>query len=87
MIEQGVGYDLGSMSGMKISISLPDDDVAYLDALARADGYGSRSAVIAQAIRLLRAAQLGDAYEQAWSEWTGDGSAEEWAVAAADGVR
>ena len=58
---------------MKVSISLPDEDVAYLDAYAKAQGYESRSAVVHKAVRLLKAAELGAAYEDAWAEWSGDG--------------
>ncbi len=37
---------------MKISVSLPDEDVAYLDAYAKANQVDSRSAVLQQAARL-----------------------------------
>ena len=47
---------------MKVSVSLPDDDVRLLDGYAQSQGIGSRSAVLQQAVRLLRAAELGDAY-------------------------
>lgn len=81
------GCDLSSIGGVKISISIPNDDVAFLDTLAQGDRYGSRSAVILRAVRLLRAAELGDAYEQAWSEWTIDESASDWSAVASDGLR
>lgn len=54
---------------MKLSVSLPDDDVEFLDAVARDQGYSSRSAVLHKAVRLLHASQLGQAYEDAWIEW------------------
>ena len=40
---------------MKVSVSLPDDDVEFLDAYARSQGIESRSAVVHKAVRLLRA--------------------------------
>jgi Arc/MetJ-type ribon-helix-helix transcriptional regulator len=46
---------------MKISVSLPDEDVEFLDQYARSIGAGSRSAVVQRAIRLMRAAELGPA--------------------------
>jgi Arc/MetJ-type ribon-helix-helix transcriptional regulator len=49
---------LGSIEGMKVSVSLPEEDVAFLDARAHAQGYGSRSAVVHEAVRLLRASEL-----------------------------
>jgi Arc/MetJ-type ribon-helix-helix transcriptional regulator len=55
---------------MKLSVSLPDDDVVFLDAYAAAQGISSRSAVMHKAVRLLRASELGPAYEGAWDEWS-----------------
>jgi Arc/MetJ-type ribon-helix-helix transcriptional regulator len=54
---------------MKVSISLPDTDVAFLDRYARTQKIDSRSAVILRAVRLLQATELGDAYAEAWQEW------------------
>ena len=42
---------------MKISVSLPDEDVEFLDSYAESQGYGSRSAVVHTAVRLLRSAK------------------------------
>ena len=47
---------------------------------------GSRSAVVQRAIRLLRAAELGPAYAQAWEEWASAGDAEAWEGVAGDGI-
>ncbi len=74
------------MSGVKLSVSLSDDDVAYLDSLAESDRYDSRSAVLQQAVRLLRASELGDAYEAAWNEWDESGDEAWWSATAADGL-
>ncbi|MGQ0850035.1 MAG: ribbon-helix-helix domain-containing protein, partial [Actinomycetota bacterium] len=40
---------------MKLSVSLPDEDVEFLDQYAQTQGYESRSAVVHKAVRLLRA--------------------------------
>ena len=44
---------------MKVSVSLPDEDVDFLDAYASSQGFASRSAVVHKAVRLLRASELG----------------------------
>ena len=70
---------------MKLSVSLPDEDVGFLDEyVARTDG-SSRSAAIHDAIALLRNASLEDAYVVAWDEWEADGEADAWEVTASDG--
>ena len=71
---------------MKVSVSLPDADVEYLDAYARSQGLDSRSAAVQRAVRLLRASQLGAAYEDAWTEWAASDDAELWDAATADGL-
>jgi Arc/MetJ-type ribon-helix-helix transcriptional regulator len=71
---------------MKVSMSLPEEDVEFLDAYAQSQGYPSRSAVLHKAVRLLRASELGDAYEDAWGEWARTGEAALWEVATGDGV-
>ncbi|MFV0525258.1 MAG: ribbon-helix-helix domain-containing protein [Acidimicrobiales bacterium] len=63
---------------MKVSVSLPDEDVAYLDAYAEAQGLQSRSAALPRAVRLLRASELGAAYEDAWAEWSTSEDADLW---------
>jgi Arc/MetJ-type ribon-helix-helix transcriptional regulator len=54
---------------MKISVSLPDDDVRFLDDYTEMKGLSSRSAVLHRAVRLLRASELGFEYAAARSEW------------------
>jgi Arc/MetJ-type ribon-helix-helix transcriptional regulator len=71
---------------MKVSVSLPNDDVAFLDAYAREQGLDSRSAALHRAVRLLRAAELPAAYEAAWDEWAAAGEAERWEPATGDGL-
>lgn len=69
---------------MKVSVSLPDDDIQFLDDYADRTGLGSRSAALHTAVRLLRASELGAAYEQAWDEWAESGDAALWDSAAGD---
>jgi Arc/MetJ-type ribon-helix-helix transcriptional regulator len=71
---------------MKVSVSLPDDDVEFLDECVRLKGEASRSAVVHKAVRLLRATQLGDAYEDAWDDWQAGEDAALWDTAVADGT-
>ena len=71
---------------MKVSVSLPDADVDYLDAYARTQGLDSRSAAVQKAVRLLRASELGAAYEDAWTDWAEGEDAQLWEAAAADGL-
>jgi Arc/MetJ-type ribon-helix-helix transcriptional regulator len=71
---------------MKLSVSLPDRDVEYLDAYARAQGHKSRSAVLHKAVRTLRITELGDCYEDAWKTWETTGDASAWESTAGDGL-
>ena len=48
---------------MKVSVSLPEEDVEFLDSYARTQGIESRSAALHKAVGLLRASQLATAYE------------------------
>lgn len=67
-------------------MSLPDEDVVFLDAYASENGLPSRSAALHKAVRLLRANGLGAAYEAAWSEWADEDEAV-WDDATSDGLR
>lgn len=71
---------------MKVSVSLPEDDVEFLDSYAHAHGIPSRSAALQEAVGLLRGAQLGAAYEEAWEGWTASGDADAWETAIGDGL-
>ena len=71
---------------MKLSVSLPDEDVEFLDRYAADRGIASRSAAVQKAVRLLRASELGPAYEQAWQDWSDDPDNAAWDSTAADGV-
>lgn len=71
---------------MKVSVSLPDEDIEFLDQYARSQGYESRSAVVHRAVRLLRTAELGKDYAEAWEEWSNSEAGDEWEIAVADGL-
>ncbi len=70
---------------MKLSVSLPQEDVDFLDSYAKSKRIESRSAVVHKAVRLLRASELESAYEDAWQDWAASGSAEEWDAVVGDG--
>jgi Arc/MetJ-type ribon-helix-helix transcriptional regulator len=67
---------------MKISVSLPDEDVRFLD-----EQGVNRSAALHEAVALLRERQLADQYAEAFSEWEDSPDAELWDAAIADGLQ
>jgi Arc/MetJ-type ribon-helix-helix transcriptional regulator len=69
-----------------MSVSLPDEDVEFLDAYIKDHGAGSRSAALHEAVGLLRTAQLAGAYEDAWASWGSSDDAAAWDSALADGL-
>jgi hypothetical protein len=71
---------------MKLSVSLPAEDVAALDDYARAQGLKSRSAAMQRAIHMLRHPALEQDYAAAWDEWETSGDEVAWESAAADGL-
>jgi Arc/MetJ-type ribon-helix-helix transcriptional regulator len=71
---------------MKVSVSLPDDDVAALDEYARRQGLKSRSAAVQHAIRMLRHPDLEQNYAEAWQEWAQSGAEAAWEATAGDGL-
>jgi len=71
---------------MKVSVSLPDEDLEYLDAYARKTGLESRSAALQRAVRLLRTAELSQAYAAAWEEFD-DADAALWDTTVGDGIQ
>jgi Arc/MetJ-type ribon-helix-helix transcriptional regulator len=71
---------------MKLSVSLPEEDVAYLDSYAEQEGLPSRSAALHRAVRLLHSATLGAEYADAWREWEEGGDGEAWERVASDGL-
>ena len=71
---------------MKLSVSLPDEDIEYLDAYAERQGLSSRSAALKKAFRLLRASDLWAAYEDSWAEGAADYQSVLWDCATSAGV-
>ncbi len=53
---------------MKLSISLPEEEVEFVDAYAHSQAIKSRLGVIQAALRLLRISELADDYDSAWAE-------------------
>jgi Arc/MetJ-type ribon-helix-helix transcriptional regulator len=71
---------------VKVSVSLPAEDVRFLDDYAQVQGLDSRSAALHRAVRLLRTMELREAYQSAWDEWVAEGEAEAWEPATRDGL-
>lgn len=71
---------------MKLSVSLPEKDVAILDEFARTAGLPSRSAALRHAVRMLRLPQLEQDYQTAWNEWEASGDHAAWSAADSDGI-
>lgn len=71
---------------MKVSVSLPDEDVEFLDTYAQTEGFQSRSAVLHKAVRLLRGTKLDAAYEEAFQDWEETEEASDWEVTVDDGI-
>ena len=68
------------MSHAKVSLSLDENDIAFLDAEAKEGRFASRSAAVQEAVRLLRESRLADAYahafaeeDEGWDTTSGDG--------------
>jgi Arc/MetJ-type ribon-helix-helix transcriptional regulator len=72
---------------MKVSVSLPGEDVKFLDEYAKEQGLESRSAALHRAVRLLRTAELGGTYEAAWAEWAAEDDNVLWEATTADGLK
>jgi hypothetical protein len=71
---------------VKISISLPEADVEFLDSYASQHGLPTRSGAVQLAVNRLRHEELGDAYEQAWDDWGASGEAVAWEGVVSDGL-
>jgi Arc/MetJ-type ribon-helix-helix transcriptional regulator len=70
---------------VKLSVSLPDEDVEFLDTYAAKHGMPSRSAAVQRAVDLLRTEDLGPAYADAWETWAAE-EAGVWEATIADGL-
>ncbi len=71
---------------MKVSVSIPESDVEFLDNYAKSHGMGSRSAALQRAIRLLKANDLSRHYAAAFAEWADNADNSAWDDAVADGL-
>jgi Arc/MetJ-type ribon-helix-helix transcriptional regulator len=71
---------------MKLSVSMSDADVAFVDTYAAAHGVASRSGVLHEALGLLRNQELAADYASAWDEWADDADNAVWESASADGL-
>ena len=69
----------------KLSVSLSESDVAYIDELARARS-GNRSAAIHDLVRIARERSAVSDYALANDEWVESGQSREWQAAEADGL-
>ena len=71
---------------MKLSISLREEEVGFLDSYAQSRGIGSRSGVVSAALRLLRTMELAGDYEEAWAEWDESDDVGAWDRVSGDGL-
>jgi Arc/MetJ-type ribon-helix-helix transcriptional regulator len=71
---------------MKLSVSLPDEDVAILDEYVRTTGLPSRSAALQAAVRMLHLPHLEEDYAAAWQEWQSTGEESAWQITSSDGL-
>jgi Arc/MetJ-type ribon-helix-helix transcriptional regulator len=74
------------MPGVKVSVSLPEEDLAYIDEYVRRTGAPSRSSALHQAVTLLRMSEIEGAYASAWDEWRQSEDSEMWESTAGDGL-
>ncbi|MCY4221981.1 MAG: hypothetical protein OXD35_10070 [Thiotrichales bacterium] len=71
---------------MKLSISLREEEVGFLDEYARSQGIKSRSGVVKLALRVLRSMELADDYAAAWAERDDDDNIRAWDLSSGDGL-
>jgi putative addiction module CopG family antidote len=71
---------------MKVSVSIPDDDAAYLDSQVTGGRFSSRSAAVHAAIKSLRSRDLEAQYAEAFRDWHDSGEQAVWDTAIADGL-
>jgi len=74
------------MTSMKVSLSIPDEDVRFLDNFARDHGISSRSAAVQRSIALLRERELKEHYKIAMQEWRDSPDRELWESTVGDGL-
>ncbi len=71
---------------MKVSISLPEADLTFLDQYAKENDLESRSAAVHRAVRALLDTQLEAEYTEAFAEWEGSEDERFLEEAASDGL-
>lgn len=71
---------------MKLSVSIPENDLAFLDEYAKREHLPSRSAALQQAVRALKVAELSAEYAAAWEEFDASGDAALWDLTVGDGI-
>ena len=71
---------------MKLSVSLSEKDVEFLDVYITAHDLETRSAGLKAALRALRDLDLQEAYEQAFEEWEGSEDQRLWDMTTGDGI-
>ncbi|GAB2922861.1 antitoxin [Streptomyces mayteni] len=71
---------------MKTSMSLPQDDLVFMDQYAARTSAASRSAVTHAAIDVLRAAALEADYVAAFEKWSDSDDSAIWDQATGDGL-
>ena len=71
---------------MKLSVSLADKDVEFLDYYVTAHDLESRSAALQAALRALRDVDLQESYERAFAEWEGSEDQKLWDSTVGDGI-
>ncbi|MFB9660862.1 ribbon-helix-helix domain-containing protein [Glycomyces mayteni] len=71
---------------MKVSLSIPDEDIRFLDKYAHDHGFPSRSAAVQHCIALLRNAELKQQYKLAMQEWRDSPDSELWESTVGDGL-
>jgi Arc/MetJ-type ribon-helix-helix transcriptional regulator len=70
---------------VKLSVSIPDEDVEFIDRYANEHGVKTRSSVVQRALSLLRGVELSDDYAAAWQEWSAT-EADLWETTVGDGL-
>ena len=71
---------------MKLSVSLSEKDVEFLDVYITAHDLETRSAGLQAALRALRDLDLQEAYEQAFEEWDGSEDQRLWDTTTGDRI-
>jgi Arc/MetJ-type ribon-helix-helix transcriptional regulator len=71
---------------MKLSVSLPDEQVRALDRLVAEQGLATRSAAVQRAVALYVIDGLQTEYDKAFEDWEASGDAAAWEPVVGDGI-